>query len=99
MIRHVVMWKFHEGVEVSDFAQDFHAYLEETALQMPGVKIDQFSAYPLPSSNMDMILVSTFVDESQIELYQNHPIHKKATALLEGKVASRSCVDYEINIR
>ncbi|OCN03986.1 hypothetical protein A4S06_04120 [Erysipelotrichaceae bacterium MTC7] len=99
MIRHVVMWKLKEGVKVESIFPAFKQYLEETAMQMPGVKIDQLSAYPLTTSNMDMILVSTFSDEKQLANYQNHPTHQQATALLKGNVETRSCMDYEINIR
>jgi hypothetical protein len=57
----------------------------------------QVNTNGLPSSNADLMLDSTFVDEASLKGYSVHPEH---VAVADGKVRpnvkTRICLDYEI---
>ena len=65
--------------------------------QIPGLVDITVRTEGLPSSNVDVMLDSTFVDAESLKGYATHPKH---VAVADGKVRPytvlRSCMDYEI---
>ena len=71
--------------------------LEGLAGKIPGLKEIKVITEGLSSSNVDVMLDSTFENEQALKGYAIHPEH---VAVADGKVrpftASRNCMDYEV---
>ena len=71
--------------------------MEGLAGKIPGLLEIRVYTEGLPSSNADLMLDSTFMDEAALKGYAIHPEH---VAVADGKVrpftAVRSCLDFEV---
>lgn len=103
MVKHVILWKLDEKLTDSEKDQ-VKAGIKEgleglagLAGQIPGLVDITVRTEGLPSSNVDVMLESTFVDAESLKGYATHPKH---VAVADGKVRPytvlRSCMDYEI---
>ena len=102
MVKHIILWRLREDLtaeEKENVKKDIKAGLEGLAGRIPGlldirVNVDG----RLETSNADVMLDSTFTDESALRAYAVHPEH---VAVADGKVRPytclRTCLDYEIN--
>lgn len=100
MVKHVILWKLDEKLTDSEKDQvkaGIKEGLEGLAGQIPGLVDITVRTEGLPSSNVDVMLDSTFVDAESLNGYATHPKH---VAVADGKVRPytvlRSCMDYEI---
>ena len=99
MVRHVILWKLKEmpAAEQETVKADIKAGLEGLAGQIPGLVEIHVNINALPSSNADLMLDTTFVDEAALKGYAVHPAH---VAVADGKVrpytAVRTCLDFEV---
>jgi len=99
MVKHVILWQLkdeltaEEKLEVKKGIKDG---LEGLAGKIPGLVDIKVNIDGLASSNADLMLDSTFVDEAALKGYAVHPEH---VAVADGKVRpytkSRVCLDYE----
>ena len=101
MVKHIILWRLREDLtaeEKESVKQGIKAELEGLAGRIPGmlditVNVDG----RLDSSNVDVMLDSTFIDEAALKAYAVHPEH---VAVADGKVRPytclRTCLDYEI---
>ena len=102
MVKHIILWQLREDLtaeEKENIKQGIKQGLEGLAGRIPGllsiaVNIDG----RLDSSNVDVMLDSTFADEAALKAYAVHPEH---VAVAKSKVVPytcmRACLDYEIN--
>lgn len=100
MVKHVILWTLKEELSVEEKATvkaEIKAGLEGLAGKIPGLLEIKVYTEGLPSSNVDLMLVSSFVDEAALKSYAVHPEH---VAVADGKVrpytATRSCMDFEV---
>lgn len=100
MVKHVILWTLKEQdneAKIAEIKAGIKAGLEGLKGQIPGLVEIKVNINPLPSSNCDVMLDSTFEDEASLKGYAVHPAH---VAVADGKVrpytASRTCMDYEI---
>lgn len=100
MVKHVILWKLKEEYteeQKKEIKAGIKAGLEGLKGQIPGLLEIQVNTEGLASSNVDVMLDSTFEDEASLKGYAVHPAH---VAVADGKVrpytASRSCLDYEV---
>lgn len=100
MVKHVILWNLKDSFsddEKSDIKKGIKEGLESLAGKIPGLVDIKVNINPLPSSNADVMLDSTFEDVDSLKGYAVHPEH---VAVADGKVrpytASRVCMDYEI---
>ena len=100
MVKHVILWKLkddYSGVEVEKIKAEIKEGLEGLAGQIPGLIDIRVVTEGLSTSNVDLMLVSTFKDAEALKGYSKHPLH---VAVADGKVrphtASRNCFDYEV---
>ena len=100
MVKHVILWTLKSEYSESQ-KQEIKKGIKEGLEGLLG-KIDgltQIKVYTegLISSNADLMLDSTFVDEQALKAYVVHPEH---VAVADGKVrpftAQRSCLDFEV---
>lgn len=103
MVKHIILWRLKDELSAEEKAkvkQDIKAGLEGLAGRIPGLlSIEVNVDGRLDSSNADVMLDSTFVDEAALKAYAVHPEH---VAVADGKVrpytSLRTCLDYVVNI-
>lgn len=100
MVKHIILWKLREDMSLEEketVKADIKAGLEGLAGRIPGLLEIRVHTQGLPSSNVDLMLDSSFVDVAALKGYAVHPEH---VAVADGKVrpytAVRSCMDYEM---
>lgn len=100
MVKHIILWTLKEeltSAEKAEVKAGIKAGLEGLAGKIPGLLEIRVHTEGLPSSNADLMLDSSFVDEAALKAYAVHPDH---VAVADGKVrpytAVRSCLDYEV---
>lgn len=101
MIKHIVFFNLvdeAEGKTKMEHALHIKRELEALANVIPQIKkIEVGINHPeTPQSNWDISLYSEFESLEDLDIYQEHPEHKKVGAYI-GKVRTdRACVDYEV---
>lgn len=100
MVKHVILWTLKDeytNEQKADIKKGIKDGLEGLAGKIPGMIDIKVNTNPLPSSNCDVMLDSTFEDEASLKGYAVHPEH---VVVADGKVrpftASRTCMDYEV---
>lgn len=100
MVKHIILWTLKEELSAEKKASvkaEIKAGLEGLAGKIPGLLEIKVYTEGLPSSNADLMLDSSFVDEAALKGYAVHPEH---VAVADGKVrpftAVRSCLDFEV---
>ena len=103
MVKHIILWRLKDELTADKKAkvkQEIKAGLEGLAGRIPGLlSLEVNVDGRLDSSNADVMLDSTFVDEAALKAYAVHPEH---VAVADGKVRPytclRTCLDYIVNI-
>jgi len=101
MIKHIVFFGLAdnaEGKTKAENAQIIKTELENLIHFIPELKkIEVGINYPnAPKTNYDIALYSEFDNFGDVDIYQEHPEHKKVATYI-GKVrVSRAAVDYEV---
>ena len=101
MIKHIVFFglaETAEGKSKAENAQFIKSELENLIHLIPEIKkIEVGINHPdAPQGNTDIALYSEFDSFETLNIYQEHPEHKKVAAFI-GKVrTSRAAVDYEV---
>jgi len=99
MVKHIIIWNFKEELSESEKlseSQKIKAGLEGLLGQIDGLCEIKVYGNPLPSSNGDLILDSTFRDEAALSAYQTNPKHVEVATFVRSVVESRKCIDFEI---
>ena len=99
MVKHVILWtlknEFSDS-EKNNIKLGIKEGLEGLQGQIPGMIDIKVNINPLPSSNAEVMLDSSFEDEEALKGYAVHPKH---VAVADSKVrpftATRTCMDYE----
>lgn len=98
MVKHIILWTLKDNLspeEKASVKKNIKEGLEGLAGRIPGLMEIKVHTEGLPSSNADLMLDSTFTDETALKGYAVHPEH---VAVADGKVrpytASRVCLDY-----
>ena len=99
MVKHVIIWKLkdeYSGEAAEAVKEGIKSGLEGLKGKIPGLLDITVNIKPLASSNCDVMLDSTFVDEAALNGYTVHPAHVEvATTKVRPFTAIRSCMDYE----
>lgn len=100
MVKHIILWQlkdeFSEEEKVSIRA-GIKEGLEGLAGKIPGLTEIKVQTQMLPSSNVDVMLDSTFVDEAALKGYAVHPAHVEvADTKVRPYTKTRACIDYEV---
>lgn len=98
MVKHIILWKLKADLaDVNTVKCGIKSGLEGLKGQIPGLLEITVHTEGLPSSNMDVMLDSTFTDAAALKAYATHPAH---VAVADGKVrpftAQRACLDFEV---
>ena len=96
MVKHMILWTLKEEFSEEE-KQQIKAGLEGLVGQIPGLMEIHVQTESLPSSNVDIMLDTTFESAEALQGYSVHPAH---VAVADGKVrpytATRSCMDFEV---
>ena len=100
MVKHIILWQlkdeFSEEEKVSIRA-GIKEGLEGLAGKIPGLTEIKVQTEMLASSNVDVMLDSTFVDEAALKGYAVHPAHVEvADTKVRPYTKTRACIDYEV---
>lgn len=100
MVKHIILWQLKDELSAEEKAAvkaGIKEGLEALAGKIPGLTEIKVQTEGLASSNADVMLDSTFVDEAALKGYAVHPEH---VAVADGKVRpytkTRVCLDYEV---
>ena len=100
MVKHVILWQLKDELTAEEKAiikKEMKESLEALVGKIPGLVEMKIQIEALASSNAEVMLDSTFEDETALKGYSVHPEHVKVA---DGKVRpytkTRSCLDFEI---
>lgn len=98
MVKHVILWKVNEDVaNPNQVKAEIKAGLEGLKGTVPGLIEIKVITEGLASSNMDLMLDSSFESKEALNGYTVHPAHVEvATTKVRPFVSQRSCFDYEV---
>ena len=99
MVKHIILWTLKDefsAEEKENIKLGIKENLENLVGKIPGLLDVKVNINPLPSSNADLMLDSSFESEEALKNYATHPEH---VAVADGKVRpytkTRSCLDFE----
>ena len=99
MVKHIILWQLKDELTVEEkktVKKGIKSGLEGLKGQIPGLVDIKVQIEGLVSSNAEVMLDSTFVDESALKNYAVHPAHVEVA---NGKVRpftkTRMCLDFE----
>ena len=100
MVKHVILWQLKDELtaeQKQEVKKGIKEGLESLAGKIPGLTEIKVQTEGLASSNAEVMLDSTFVDEASLKGYATHPEH---VAVADGKVRpytkTRLCLDFEV---
>jgi len=100
MVKHIVMWKlkdFAEGKSKDENIELIKSELENLANLIPQIKFLEVGKNILPDAQYDAVLYSEFASPEDLDIYQNHPEHKKIAGYIakirDGRVAGDYVTD------
>ena len=100
MVKHIILWQLKDELSVEEkqeVKKGIKDGLESLTGKIPGLIEIKVQIEGLASSNAEVMLDSTFEDESSLKGYAIHPEH---VAVADGKVRpytkTRLCLDYEV---
>ncbi len=100
MVKHIILWQLKDeiqGERRENVKQGIKAGLEGLSGQIPGLIDIKVQTECLASSNVDVMLDSTFVDEDSLKTYATHPAHVNvADNQVRPYTKTRACMDFEL---
>ncbi|MBQ9861404.1 MAG: Dabb family protein [Clostridia bacterium] len=99
MVKHVILWKLKEmpETELSAVKADIKTHLESLAGKIPGLLEIKVYTNKLDSSNVDVMLDSSFESEAALKGYAVHPDHVAvADTYVRPFTATRACLDFTV---
>ena len=96
MIKHVVMWKVKNSEYKQNELSKMKMALESLKSKIPQIRelevgIDYAQT---DASRSEIVLNSAFASLKDLEIYQNHPEHKKVVELIRTLSSEKRVVDY-----
>ena len=99
MVKHVILWKLKElsEAELATVKANIKEHLEALAGKIPGLLEIQVYTDGLDSSNVDVMLDSSFESEAALTAYAVHPDHVAvADTYVRPYTATRACLDFTV---
>ncbi len=97
MIRHIVLFKFSDGIAESakkKLAADLKGLMEKTDGLMLECEVAEDVAHT--ERSYDLVLNSRFKNLETLEQYRVHPEHAKVLEFIKQICASTAKIDYEV---
>jgi hypothetical protein len=100
MVKHVILWQLKDEFSVEEkenIKAGIKAGLEGLQGVVPGLLEIKVQTDCLASSNVDVMLDSSFEDEASLKGYAVHPAHVEvADTKVRPFTKTRACMDYEV---
>lgn len=100
MVKHIILWQLKDEYseeEKKEIKKGIKDGLEGLVGKVPGLLEVHVETEPLPSSNADVCLNCTLVDENALKTYATHPSHLEvANGKVRPYTKNRVCMDFEI---
>lgn len=98
MVKHMIIWKLKDELaDKAQTAQKIKTELEGLVGKIDGLLEMHIITNGFPCSSGDIMMDSSFVDDSALAGYQKHPLHQEiANGLVRPSVAQRLSYDYEM---
>lgn len=99
MVKHVILWKLKElpEAEVAAVKAGIKEHLEALAGKIPGLLEIKVYTDGLDTSNVDVMLDSSFESEAALKGYAVHPDHVAvADTYVRPYTATRACLDFYV---
>ncbi|MCL2187449.1 MAG: Dabb family protein [Defluviitaleaceae bacterium] len=97
MLKHIVMWNFNENLSNSEkqvAGEKVKADLEALKAIIPEIVEIRVHINEISSSNMDILLDSTFENEATMAAYKIHPAHVAVSDYIGTVLCNRVVLDY-----
>ena len=99
MVKHIILWQLKDELSIEEkntVKAGIKSGLEGLKGQIPGLVEIQVQIEGLASSNAEVMLDSTFVDETALKIYSSHPAHiAVANNNVRPFTKTRMCLDFE----
>ena len=96
MVKHIILWKLKDECNNDAVKQGIKEGLEGLQGVIPGLISIKVQTESLLSSNVDVMLDSSFENEEALKAYAVHPAHVEvADTKVRPFTAARSCIDFE----
>ena len=93
MVKHIVLYKFKEGVDKQEAVKIIASVLEPLVGQIPGLlHLEIRQAF----QGMDYALYSEFENQDALTFYAGHPLHNEAKTHFVHFIDTRVAADYEV---
>ena len=99
MVKHIILWQLKDELSAEEkkvIKAEMKESLEGLVGKIPGLLDVKVQTEGLASSNAEVMLDTSFVDEDALKVYATHPEH---VAVADGKVRpftkTRMCLDFE----
>ena len=100
MVKHIILWQLKDelqGAEKDAVKKGIKEGLEGLQGVIPGLLEIKVNTNGLASSNVDVMLDSSFESEEALKAYAVHPAHVKvADEKVRPFTKTRSCLDFEV---
>lgn len=96
MLKHIVMWKFKEGVAEADKLEAKRQLEALMGVTPTLTKIEVGLDVLGTDQSKDMVLYSEFASMEDLKAYAEHPEHVKVGEFIKPRVCERHAVDYEV---
>ena len=100
MVKHVILWQLKDEFSAEEKAvikAGIKEGLEGLAGQIPGLVDIKVVIECLESSNVEVMLDSTFADADSLKGYSVHPLHVEvANTKVRPFTKTRACMDFEV---
>ena len=100
MVKHIILWQLKDELSAEEkkvVKAEMKESLEGLVGKIPGLLEVKVQIEGLASSNAEVMLDTSFVDEDALKVYATHPEH---VAVADGKVRpftkTRMCLDFEV---
>ncbi len=95
MLRHIVMWRFKEGIDRDAAFLAIKSELEALVGQVPGLRRLQIGRdLGLDARPCDVVLDADFDDAAALNAYQDHPLHLACKATVVASCTDRQAIDF-----
>lgn len=93
---HLILWKLKEEFNTDKIKSDMKANLEALVGKIPGLIDIKVNINAMDSSNVDVMLDSSFDDVDSYKSYIQHPSHVYvADTFVRPFTSVRSCINFE----
>ena len=95
MVKHIILWKLKEEFNNDKIKMDIKTGIEGLMGVVPGLLDIKVVIEHLDTSNVDVMLYSSFESEEALKNYAVHPAHiEVANTKVRPFTESRACIDY-----